>query len=52
MYKRGLPTPKGGEEEERVWKTEQESLANADKRATAVCVWRLVFAISPVFDAP
>jgi len=22
------------------------------KRATAVCVWRLVFAISPLFDAP
>jgi len=22
------------------------------KRATAVCVWRLVFAISPSFDAP
>jgi len=22
------------------------------KRATAVCVWRLVFAISTLFDAP
>jgi len=22
------------------------------KRATAVCVWRLVFASSPLFDAP
>jgi len=22
------------------------------KRTTAVCVWRLVFAISPLFDAP
>jgi len=31
---------------------EQGSLANARLGATVVCVWRLIFAISTLFDAP
>jgi len=31
---------------------EQESQLTPGKRATAMCVWRLVFAISTLFDAP